>query len=308
MDAAWQVDSSQSAELLAAEHMATLGFVGVRLTPPGIDAGIDVISTEGIAQVKHYSSSAVGRPDVQRLRGAAGSRRWILFYSLAGYTKSASDFAEEAGVALFRYDRAGHITACNELALTLAGRGSVSLDRSQASASRAVLATSIGEFGQASADAAVVALHVLNKHLAADVAALRAGHAPSFVTPTEVPALMRKALALQSASQLIAHGDEVGRSFGDGANGLLDLEALVQELVARVNLDYEEVSRAGRTLRAGGFLGQGLADDRLPVDAHLAAASSASPVHSWSESGQEVAGKRSAPSYTWAAALDAPGA
>ena len=90
----------REAEVLAAAHMRELGFTDARPTGPGVDAGIDVIATGAVAQVKHLTAP-VGAPDVQRFRGAAFSVRRALFYSSSGYTTAALAAAERTDIALF---------------------------------------------------------------------------------------------------------------------------------------------------------------------------------------------------------------
>jgi hypothetical protein len=91
-------------EVAAVGHMRLLGFRNARLTRAGADGGIDVVASKAVAQVKAHRQP-VGRPDVQRLKGAAHDVRHAVFFSLAGYTPRALDYAETAGVALFVIDR-----------------------------------------------------------------------------------------------------------------------------------------------------------------------------------------------------------
>ena len=103
----------KEAEELAAWHMKYLGFDNVKVTSPGIDGGVDVVSAGASAQVKHFSRSPVGAPQIQQLRGAAHATQWSIFYALSGYTAAAQRFAEGAGVALFEYDIYGVVTPVN---------------------------------------------------------------------------------------------------------------------------------------------------------------------------------------------------
>lgn len=108
----------QAAESAAVEHMKTFGFVDAQLTSPGADGGVDVLSTEAAAQVKFYASP-VGRPDIQRLRGAAHEYRLAIFYATSGYTAEAVAYANQAGVALFQMDPLGRCEAASDVALLL---------------------------------------------------------------------------------------------------------------------------------------------------------------------------------------------
>jgi len=107
-----------AAETAAMEHMKRLGFVDAQVTPPGADGGIDVVSSDAVAQVKFYANP-IGRPDIQRLRGAAHEYRLALFYSTGGYTKESVEYANGAGVALFLMDAFGNSQPASDLALLL---------------------------------------------------------------------------------------------------------------------------------------------------------------------------------------------
>lgn len=103
--------------------MRVLGFGDAMRTGPGADKGIDV--TDGnivAAQVKHLGTS-VGAPDVQRLVGAAQFAERLLFYSASGYSRQAINYAQSAGVALFRYTPYGDAAAQNEAAEELLAVG-----------------------------------------------------------------------------------------------------------------------------------------------------------------------------------------
>lgn len=101
------IGSWQDAESVAAAHMReALGFSDASTTGAGTDNGIDVASLFAVAQVKHLSA-AVGQPDVQRLVGANEGRKTMLFYSSSGYSRQAVDYADRAGVALFRFEPPG---------------------------------------------------------------------------------------------------------------------------------------------------------------------------------------------------------
>jgi hypothetical protein len=91
----------------------------VRLTGAGADGGIDVEAEGAVAQVKAWMVP-VGRPEIQRLRGAAYDGRTPLFFSLTAYTSAAVEFANSCGVALFRFSGySGEIEAVNDSARKL---------------------------------------------------------------------------------------------------------------------------------------------------------------------------------------------
>lgn len=116
----------RDAEERAARHMRQLGFADAKLTGSGTDGGIDVVATDAIAQVKHYAKP-VGIAEVQRMRGAAIGDVNVLFYSSSGYTSSAIDFAERAGMALFEARDNVQIRAVTTLSSVLVANGFESL-------------------------------------------------------------------------------------------------------------------------------------------------------------------------------------
>jgi hypothetical protein len=121
------------AESLAAAHMRALGFPDARVTSAGADRGIDVVATDGVAQVK-YLSRPVGGPDIQRLRGAAFGVEAVLFYANTGYTTAALQAANESGIALFTYDEAGTVLATNLRASALIEHAGTRVERSRLTA------------------------------------------------------------------------------------------------------------------------------------------------------------------------------
>ncbi|MGW6481989.1 restriction endonuclease [Streptomyces sp. NPDC055059] len=109
----------RDAELLAVRHMRALGFLDARDTGPGSDGGIDAAATGAVAQVKMHNKP-IGRPDLQRLYGAAAGRQQpqsLLFYSYRGFTSTAQTYADERGILLFEFDRAGTVRALNGAAV-----------------------------------------------------------------------------------------------------------------------------------------------------------------------------------------------
>src|SRR5688572_8785948 len=107
--------------------MRHLGFGDARCTPTGTDGGVDVRSQGAVAQVK-AQLTPVGRPELQALYGVARSEgRQPLFFSLMSYTTAALTWAEDVGMALFRFDHAGLVepvnAAAEELLLAAGGPG-----------------------------------------------------------------------------------------------------------------------------------------------------------------------------------------
>jgi hypothetical protein len=113
------IRSPDDAEQAAAEWMRHLGFDDARCTGAGTDGGVDVRSRQAVAQVK-AQLSPVGRPELQALYGVARSEgRTPLFFSLMAYTAAALSWADEVGMALFRFDHAGLVGPVNTAAEAL---------------------------------------------------------------------------------------------------------------------------------------------------------------------------------------------
>ncbi|WP_346537888.1 restriction endonuclease [Micromonospora sp. DPT] len=113
----------QDAEQNAAAWMRHWGFADARVTPGGADEGVDVRSRNAIAQVK-FEAAQVGRPALQRLVGARGLQHHqaMFFFSGAGFSVPAVQYADELGISLFQYSLAGEMTPVNRVARTfLAG-------------------------------------------------------------------------------------------------------------------------------------------------------------------------------------------
>lgn len=104
----------KGAEINAFRWMQVSGFSDARLTSGGADGGIDVVSSLAVAQVK-FCSNPIGRPDLQRLVGAAsiGVRRQLFFFSYSSYTTNAIEYADMVGMLLFTYDIHGMMYVAN---------------------------------------------------------------------------------------------------------------------------------------------------------------------------------------------------
>ncbi|MEI2268134.1 restriction endonuclease [Microbacterium sp. No. 7] len=107
------------AERLVCEWMRHLGETDAIVTQVSGDGGIDVISSTSVAQVKHQSG-AVGRPDIQKLAGAAldgHTGKTKLFFSSGTYSAGAIEYANVVDVVLIRFDpEAAELHAYNEVA------------------------------------------------------------------------------------------------------------------------------------------------------------------------------------------------
>jgi hypothetical protein len=114
------ITSFEDAERNAAERMIAMGFLDARVTVGGADGGIDVSAHNALAQVK-WRGGVSGRPDLQRLFGARGAAldKQLLFFSAAGYSTNALDYADSTGIALFVYEPDGELVASNSAAEAL---------------------------------------------------------------------------------------------------------------------------------------------------------------------------------------------
>jgi HJR/Mrr/RecB family endonuclease len=93
----------QQAELLALDWMVRNGYRDAALTRGGADGGVDITSRRAIAQVKHHAKP-VGLGELQRMSGIAVSmKRPALFFSSAGYTPKATEWARRHGVELYQF-------------------------------------------------------------------------------------------------------------------------------------------------------------------------------------------------------------
>jgi hypothetical protein len=108
------IDNPRKAELFAAETLKRWGFGDATATAVGADGGIDVWSRRGLAQVK-FKGSVAGRPELQQLRGAAGkdTDKALFFFSGAGYSAQAVEYAKQVGMSLFIFDLAGNLEQVN---------------------------------------------------------------------------------------------------------------------------------------------------------------------------------------------------
>lgn len=114
-----RVTTWQEAERCAAAWIRVMGHPDARVTPSGADGGIDVLAGRAAAQVKFQVGTKTSRPQIQQLAGAAGREGVDLFYfSLAGYTAEALNWATQAGIATFQLEVTGDITPLNEPART----------------------------------------------------------------------------------------------------------------------------------------------------------------------------------------------
>jgi hypothetical protein len=111
------VRDTDEAKQLAAEWVRWMGWKDAEATQVGSGQGVDVSGTKVAAQVK-FGAVKIGRPVLQRLYGAGhaiGAEHW-LFFSSAGFTGSANDWADVVGMGLFRFALDGTIEPVNTAA------------------------------------------------------------------------------------------------------------------------------------------------------------------------------------------------
>ena len=127
-----------SAESNAVEWMRYWGYGDAMITGGSADRGVDVLATGAVAQVK-WQSQACGRPDLQRLVGANPRQgNVLLFFVASNYSKSAREYADERGIALFATEPYGTPMPMNSFAEHVAARvEQVRIEREQAEAERA---------------------------------------------------------------------------------------------------------------------------------------------------------------------------
>lgn len=94
--------NAREAEHLACAWMKYLGAEDAVVTPERRDGGVDVRSRDYVVQVKNFQSESVGVPLIRQLNGiAAPEGRRAVFFSSSGYSRDATAFAREVGMALF---------------------------------------------------------------------------------------------------------------------------------------------------------------------------------------------------------------
>ena len=133
------------AEALALAHMKQIGFADAKRTSQGADKGLDAVSERAAAQVK-AKQDPVGAPDLQKLKGAAANYEFLLFYSLSGYTTQATEFAENANIALFTFDKKNNVLGFNSTARWLAGSVNPNMEALKASSDAQSAADLITQF------------------------------------------------------------------------------------------------------------------------------------------------------------------
>ncbi len=99
----------REAELHVAAWARAQGWSDVQVAGSGSDGGVDVESRNAVVQVK-MQTARVGRPVIQKIYGIGVSRRkQPVVVSGSGFTSTATAWASEHGVLLYRLDRNGAI-------------------------------------------------------------------------------------------------------------------------------------------------------------------------------------------------------
>jgi hypothetical protein len=119
------ITSPHQAELNAAKIMRGWGYLDAVATTGGSDGGIDVRSHGALAQVK-WKSSLAGRPELQALYGARGldTSKKLFFFSSAGFSNAAFQYANDVGIDLFLYGPTGTVRPVNHHIVLPASRRS----------------------------------------------------------------------------------------------------------------------------------------------------------------------------------------
>lgn len=112
------IRTAADAELVAVEWTRYFGFRDARWTGGGADGGLDIVGAAVAGEVKMHGKP-VGRPHLQKLHGAATGDVTRMFFSLAGFTPHALDYAAAVEMALFTFDFQGEPYPVNQAALDL---------------------------------------------------------------------------------------------------------------------------------------------------------------------------------------------
>lgn len=105
------------ANTAAAEWLRHWGWIDAAPENGATANDVSISSRDVVAQVKAHASP-IGRPALQQLFGIASAEEKIgMFFSLAGYTKQAREWADEVDLPLFRFDLQGQPTPENRAAV-----------------------------------------------------------------------------------------------------------------------------------------------------------------------------------------------
>lgn len=115
------VENWDDAEELAVRYIKWLGYADARRTGAGSDEGKDVESSKCVAQVKDLGTGAT-RPMLQQLFGVASAEKKTPIFFSRSYARTAMEWGDRHGIALFKFDLRGTVTPLNSAASNLLGR------------------------------------------------------------------------------------------------------------------------------------------------------------------------------------------
>jgi hypothetical protein len=104
------IENWEDAENFAVKYMRWLGFADARKTRAGSDEGKDVESSKAVAQVKDMGTG-VSRPMLQQLFGVAAAEKKIPVFFARSYAKTAKEWGQKHGMALFQFSIRGDVKA-----------------------------------------------------------------------------------------------------------------------------------------------------------------------------------------------------
>jgi hypothetical protein len=104
------IENWEDAEVFAVKYMRWLGFADAQKTGSGSDEGKDVDSSKAVAQVKDMGTG-VSRPMLQQLFGVAAAEKKIPVFFARTYAKTAKEWGQKHGMALFQFSIRGDVKA-----------------------------------------------------------------------------------------------------------------------------------------------------------------------------------------------------
>ena len=104
------IENWEDAENFAVKYMRWLGYTDARKTRAGSDEGKDVDSSKAVAQVKDMGTG-VSRPMLQQLFGVAAAEKKIPVFFARSYAKTAKEWGQKHGMALFQFSIRGDVKA-----------------------------------------------------------------------------------------------------------------------------------------------------------------------------------------------------
>jgi hypothetical protein len=104
------IENWEDAENFAVKYMRWLGFTDAKKTRAGSDEGKDVESSKAVAQVKDMGTG-VSRPMLQQLFGVAAAEKKTPVFFARSYAKTAKEWGQQHGMALFQFSIRGDVKA-----------------------------------------------------------------------------------------------------------------------------------------------------------------------------------------------------